>query len=118
MLATDDPTGELGAAWGIKEALRLILASPTIEQARAVKPRFDAWVTMANTDETDQFAAPITASWPAIETTITTSVTNARTEAANTTIKHIKRPDADTGTKPTTKPVSCYAPPTKRGNTA
>lgn len=47
VLATDDPTGELGAAWGVKEALRLILAS--------------------------------------------TSVTNARTEAANTTIKHIKR---------------------------
>ncbi len=39
--ATDDPTEELSAAWGLKEALRLILASPTIEQAHATKTRFD-----------------------------------------------------------------------------
>ena len=91
VLATDDPTGELGAAWGIKEALRLILASHTVEAARVAKARFDAWVTAADTDETDRFAATITAWWPAIEVTITTRVTNARTEAANTTIKHIKR---------------------------
>lgn len=91
VLAVDDPTGELGAAWGVKEALRLILASPTIEQARAAKTRFDAWALAADTDETDRFAATITAWWPAIEVTIATGVTNARTEAANTAIKHIKR---------------------------
>ena len=45
----------------------------------------------ADTDETDRFAATITAWWPAIEVTIATGVTNARTEAANTAIKHIKR---------------------------
>ena len=91
VLAADDPTGELGAAWGVKEALRLILASHTIEEARAAKTRFDAWVVAADTDETDRFAATITAWWPAIEVTIATGVTNARTEAANTAIKHIKR---------------------------
>lgn len=91
VLATDDPTGELGAAWGVKEALRLILASPTIEAARAAKARFDAWVAIADTDETDRFAATITSWWPAIEVTIATGATNARTEAANTAIKHIKR---------------------------
>ena len=91
VLTDDDPTGELGAAWGIKEALRLILASNTIEQARAAKARFDAWVIAADTDETDRLAATITAWWAAIEVTIATSVTNARTEAANTAIKHIKR---------------------------
>ena len=52
VLAADDPTGELGAAWGVKEALRLILASHTIEEARAAKTRFDAWVVAADTDET------------------------------------------------------------------
>lgn len=91
VLATDDPTGELGAAWGVKEALRLILASTSVDEARAAKTRFDAWVHAAATDETDRFAATITAWWPAIEVTIATGVTNARTEAANTTIKHIKR---------------------------
>ena len=30
VLDSDDPTGELGAAWGVKEGLRLILASTSI----------------------------------------------------------------------------------------
>lgn len=91
VLAADDPTGELGAAWGIKEALRLILASHTLEAARATKARFDACAIAANAEEADRFAATIPFWWPAIEVTITTRVTNARTEAANTAIKHIKR---------------------------
>lgn len=91
VLATDDPTGELGAAWGVKEALRLILASHTIEQARTAKTHFDDWVQAAATPETDRLAATITSWWPHIEVLITTGVTNARTEAANTAIKHIKR---------------------------
>jgi transposase len=91
VLASDDPTGELGAAGGVKEALRLILTSHTIEEARAAKTRFDAWVAISDTDETDRFAAPITAWWPAIEVTIATGVTNAKSEAENTTIKNINR---------------------------
>ena len=39
LLAADDPTGELGAARGVKETLRLILTSPTIEATRAAKTR-------------------------------------------------------------------------------
>ena len=79
------------APHGSKEGVRLILASTTVEQTRTAKARFDAWATAAGTNETTRLAAPITAWWPHIEVTITTSVTNARTEAANTTIKHIKR---------------------------
>ena len=79
------------APHGSKEGVRLILASTTVEQARTAKARFDAWATAAGTNETTRLAAPITAWWPHIEVTITTSVTNARTETANTTIKHIKR---------------------------
>jgi len=78
------------APHGSKEGVRLILASTTVEQTRTAKARFDAWATAAGTNETTRLAAPITAWWPHIEVTITTSVTNARTEAANTTIKHIK----------------------------
>lgn len=91
VLATDDPTDELGAAWGVKEALRLILASTNLDQARAAKTRFDTRVLAADTEETDRLAATINTWWPAIKVTITTRVTNARTEAANTTTKHIKR---------------------------
>lgn len=91
VFATDDPTGELGAAWGIKEGLRLILASRTLEEARAAKQRLEGWVTDADTDETTRLWDTLNTWWPAIEVFITSRVTNARTEAANTAIKHIKR---------------------------
>lgn len=91
VLATDDPTGELGAAWGVKEGLRLVLASRTLDDARAARDRLEGWVTDAATEETDRLWATVTAWWPTIEIFITTRVTNARTEAANTAIKHIKR---------------------------
>jgi len=45
---TDDPTSEL-TAWGVKEAQRLILASPTLDDARAAKARFHNWVRLADT---------------------------------------------------------------------
>lgn len=45
----------------------------------------------ADTDETTRLWDTLNAWWPAIEVFITTRVTNARTEAANTAIKHIKR---------------------------
>ena len=48
-------------------------------------------VTAAAMPETDRLAATLRASWPAIEVLIVTGVTNARTEAANTGIKLIKR---------------------------
>ena len=46
---TDDPTSELTAAWGVKEALRLILASPSLDDARAAKARLHNWVGLADT---------------------------------------------------------------------
>ena len=49
------------------------------------------WVKDADTDETTRLWDTLNAWWPAIEVFITTRVTNARTEAANTAIKHIKR---------------------------
>ena len=41
--------------------------------------------------ETDRLLATVQAWWPAIEVLVVTGVTNARTEAANTSIKQIKR---------------------------
>ena len=91
VFASDDPTGELGAAWGVKEGLRLVLASRSLDGARAAKERLEGWVTSADTDETRRLWDTLNAWWPAVEVFITTRVTNARTEAANTAIKHIKR---------------------------
>ena len=39
VFATDDPTGELSAAWGVKEGLRLVLKTTTLDTARQAKTR-------------------------------------------------------------------------------
>jgi transposase len=52
---------------------------------------FKEAVTVAAMPETDRLAATVRAWWPAIEVLVVTGVTNARTEAANTGIKQIKR---------------------------
>jgi transposase len=90
-LRADDPTDEIGAAWGIKERLRALLASGSLADTHEHKMRLGAFVLVANMPETDRPWATITAWWEAIEVLIVTGVTNARTEAANTGIKQIKR---------------------------
>lgn len=90
-LRTDDPTGELGAAWGIKEQLRRLLATGSLAQAHEEKMLLGLYVLAADMPETDRLWSTVTDWWPAIEVLLVTGVTNARTEAANTAIKHIKR---------------------------
>ena len=91
MLCADDPTDEIGAAWGVKEQLRLVLACTTLADARAARRRFDQYVGWAAIPETTRLKKTIDAWWPEIETFILTRATNAKTEAANVTIKNIKR---------------------------
>ena len=88
---TDDPTEELSAAWGVKEQLRRLLKVATLEQARHQKMILGCYVLAADMDETWRLWHTIDTWWPEIEVLITHRVTNARTEAANTDIKHIKR---------------------------
>jgi transposase len=91
VFASDDPTDELSAAWGVKEQLRRLLNTSTVEQARNEKMILGCYVLAADMEETWRLWATIEDWWPAIEVLIETGVTNARTEAANTGIKHIKR---------------------------
>jgi transposase len=90
-LRADDPTDEIGAAWGVKEQLRRLLASGSLAEAAERKMLLGLYVLAADMPETDRLWATITAWWEAIEVLIVTGVTNARTEAANTGIKQIKR---------------------------
>jgi transposase len=90
-LRTDDPTDEIGAAWGIKEQLRRLLTSGSLAEAEEQRMRVGAFVLAADMPETDRLWSTVDAWWEAIEVLIVTGVTNARTEAANTTIKQIKR---------------------------
>jgi transposase len=87
----DDPTDELSAAWGVKEQLRRLLKTTTVEQVRHEKMILLRHVLAADMIETWRLWATVDGWWPAIEVLITTGVTNARTEAANTGIKQIKR---------------------------
>lgn len=91
VFATDDPTQELSAAWGIKEQLRRLLAIPDLETARREKMILGCYVVAADMEETWRLWHTVQAWWPAVEVLITHRVTNACTEAANTGIKHIKR---------------------------
>lgn len=90
-LRRDDPTNEIGAAWAVKEQLRRLLGSGSLAEAAQQRQVLDEYVRAARMPETDRLSATVTAWWPQIEVLIVTGVTNARTEAANTSIKHIKR---------------------------
>jgi len=87
----DDPTNEIAAAWAVKERLRQLLKARDLRELNARRTLFEDAVTAAATPETDRLGATIRAWWPAIEVLVVTGVTNARTEAANTGIKQIKR---------------------------
>jgi transposase len=87
----DDPTDELGAAWGVKEQLRRLLRTASLDQAHTERMRLGAYVLTAAMPETDRLWATVNTWWPEIEVLVVTGVTNAKTEAANTGIKHIKR---------------------------
>ena len=95
-------------------ASRNNLAAPQHRYRRAGPHREDdlgRYVVAADMEETWRLWATIEGWWPAVEVLITHRVTNARTEAANTGIKQIKRTGRDTEIRPTTKPVSCSAAP-------
>jgi hypothetical protein len=91
VFAHDDPTGEIGAAWGVKERVRMLLACTDLDAADTARGQLGITVLAADMPETWRLWETINDWWDEIETFIETRVTNARTEAANTGIKHIKR---------------------------
>lgn len=91
MLAVDDPSNEIGAAWGVKELLRQLLAAPTPPDARHRLFRFYDAVLAADLPETTRLAETISTWWPAIEALLRLRITNARTERSNRVIKQLKR---------------------------
>ncbi len=88
---TADPTGELGAAWGVKERLRLLLAETEPSTIRWRLADFYDAVIDADMPETTRLAVTVQAWWPAILTALTEQVSNARTEGFNRIIKQVKR---------------------------
>lgn len=91
VLGVDDPSNEIGAAWGIKELLRRLLAAPTAHHARHRLFRLDAAVLAADMPATTRLAETLSTWWPAVEAFLQLRVTNARTEGSNRITKQLKR---------------------------
>ncbi len=83
VLATDDPTNEIAAAWAVKELLRQPLATRDVEQVRHRPWRFYDAAARADLPETTRLAYTIQTWWPAIEAFLRLRITNARTEGTN-----------------------------------
>jgi len=108
----DDPTDEIGAAWGVKEQLRRLLSSATLAQAADHRMLLRSYVQVADMPETDRLMSTVDAWWSQIEVLVVTGVTNARTESANTSISTSSAPAEASATPSTTAPVSSWpAPP-------
>ncbi len=90
-LAASDPTDEIGAAWAVKERLRLLLAEHEPSKIRWRLADFYDAALDANMAETTRLAKTIQVWWPAILVALTEQVTNARTEGFNRIIKQTKR---------------------------
>ena len=86
-----DPTNEIGAAWGVKERLRMLLAESEPSRIRWRLADFYDAALDAAMPETTRLANTIQTWWPAILVALTEQVTNARTEGFNRIIKQTKR---------------------------
>lgn len=91
VLDADDPTDEIGAAWGCKERLRQLLAEHDPARIRTALWRFYSACAEADMPETTRLATTVETWWPAILVALTEQVTNARTEGFNRIIKQVKR---------------------------
>jgi len=117
LFATEDPTGEIAAAWAVKETLRQLLDAlpatrgPLVIDARrdarqltdadgtGLRPyelrtrlhRFYTAAAAADIPEATRLASTVETWWPAVEAFLRLRVTNARTEGYNRKIKQIKR---------------------------
>ncbi|MDQ3105007.1 MAG: transposase [Actinomycetota bacterium] len=86
-----DPTNEIGAAWGVKERLRLLLNESEPSRIRWRLADFYDVALDAAMAEATRLANTIQTWWPAILVALTEQVTNARTEGFNRIIKQTKR---------------------------
>jgi len=68
-----------------------LVKTSSLAHAHQAKMLLGYYVALADTLETTKLWDTINNWWDQIEVLVVTGVTNARTEAANTTIKNIKR---------------------------
>lgn len=91
VFAVDDPTGTLRAVWQVKEQLRVLLRTGSLEDAVAAKTKLEELVKAAARPETNRLYRTVCRWWKEIEVLIITGATTGKVEANNTAIKNIKR---------------------------
>ncbi len=91
MLRRDDPTDEIGAAWGVKELLRQLLAARDRHTISHRLHHFGQAVLAADMPETTRLAETVDARWPQILGFLQTRITNAGTEGTNRLVKDAAR---------------------------
>ncbi|MCO4238787.1 transposase [Pseudarthrobacter sp. MDT3-28] len=91
VFAADDPTGSLQAAWHVKEQLRTLLKTGSLEATAAAKTALTDLVERAAMPETNRLYRTVCRWWAEIEVLIVTGATTAKVKANNTAINHIKR---------------------------
>lgn len=91
VFAADDPTGTLRAVWNVKEQLRVLLRTGSLEDASAAKNELEELVKKAARPETNRLYRTVCRWWKEIEVLIITGATTGKVEANNTAIKNIKR---------------------------
>lgn len=85
------PDREIGAPWGIKEQLRGLLDRDSLAEANEQRMLLDLYVVISDLPEGHPLWSTIDTWWEAIDVLLVTGLTSARTEAANPTVKQIKR---------------------------
>ena len=91
VVALDDPTGTLQAVWKVKEQLRALLRTGSLEDATAAKKVLEELVKAAARPETNRLCRTVCRWWKEIEVLIIIGATTGKVEANNTAIKKIKR---------------------------
>lgn len=91
VFATYDPTGKLKAARDVREQLRVLLRTGSLEDAELARDRLEELVETAKQPETTRLWPTICRWWKEIEILIVTGATTGKVDANNTAIKHIKR---------------------------
>ncbi|MGM7778613.1 ISL3 family transposase [Arthrobacter sp. KNU-44] len=91
VFAADDPTGTLQAVWKVKEQLRVLLRTGSLEDAATAKNELEELVKAAGRPETNRLYRTVCRWWKEIEVLIITGATTGKVEANNTAIKNIKR---------------------------
>jgi transposase len=91
VFAADDPTGTLQAVWKVKEQLRALLRTGSLEEAATAKEHLEELVKAAARPETNRLYRTVCRWWKEIEVLVITGATTGKVEANNTAIKNIKR---------------------------